>query len=86
MGATNKVGTQLLVSPHTLDRGRALAIVRHERVAEVWRAALEQNGLIGLEKQHLKELEELAGKLAKRPDDNRSELLATWARHGAPAA
>lgn len=52
MPAVNKVGTQLLVSPHTLDRARALAIVRHEQVAEIWRAALDDGGLNGLERQH----------------------------------
>lgn len=47
----NKKGTQLLVSPHMLDRARALAIVRQESVAEVWRAALEGGGLDALEDQ-----------------------------------
>lgn len=59
MPASNKVGTQLLVSPHLRDRARALAIVRHESVAEVWRAALEGPGLPGLEQQHADGLETL---------------------------
>lgn len=59
MPATNKVGTQLLVSPHLRDRARALAIVRHERVAEVWRAAIEGKGLAGLERTHAEELSRL---------------------------
>jgi hypothetical protein len=59
MPASNKVGTQLLVSPHLRDRARALAIVRQESVAEVYRAALEGGGLRGLEKQHADALAEL---------------------------
>lgn len=78
MSATNKVGTQLLVSPHTLDRGRALAIVRHERVAEVWRAALEQHGLVGLELLHAVELSALEAKLAGQKE-HRSNVLKAWA-------
>lgn len=56
MPASNKVGTQLLVSPHLRDRARALAIIRQESVAEVWRAALEGAGLPGLEQDHEHEL------------------------------
>lgn len=59
MPASNKVGTQLLVSPHLRDRARALAIIRHESVAEVWRAALEGPGLPGLEQQHADDLSSL---------------------------
>jgi hypothetical protein len=52
MPAQNKVGTQLLVSPHVKARGQALALVRQESVAEVWRVALEGAGLPGMEKSH----------------------------------
>lgn len=41
MPASNKVGTQLLVSPFIRDTARGLALVRQESVAEIWRAALE---------------------------------------------
>lgn len=63
MPATNKVSTQLLVSPHLRDRARALAIVRNESVAEVNRTALEGKGLQGLERQHAEELSTLHAKL-----------------------
>lgn len=85
--SANKVGTQLLVSQHMKDRGLALAIVRKERVAEVWRAALEGGGLSALEEQHEDALGELNAKLIRfgRVGELRSETLATWAKHGAPA-
>ncbi len=76
MPATNKVSTQLLVSPHTRDRARALAIVRRESVAEVNRAALEGNGLTALEGRHRVELEHLFSVLAGMGVD-RSAALAT---------
>jgi hypothetical protein len=57
--ASNKVSTQLLVSPHLRDRSRALAILRKESVAEVNRTALEGKGLAGLERQHADELSSL---------------------------
>jgi hypothetical protein len=50
MPATNKVGTQLLMSPHVRDKARALAIVRQEAVAEVYRPVLES----GLERLYAK--------------------------------
>lgn len=55
MPASNKVGTQLLVSRHLRDRARALAIVRRESVAEVYRAALERV-FPELERAHAAEL------------------------------
>lgn len=54
-----KVGTQLLVSEHVRDRARALAIVRKEKVAEVYRVALEGGGLGELEGRHAEELSRL---------------------------
>lgn len=56
MPAVNKVGAQLLLSPHTRDRARALAILRREALAEVYRAALEGEGLNALERLHISEL------------------------------
>lgn len=41
MPATNKVGTQLLVSPWVRADGQALALVRQEAVAEIWRNLIE---------------------------------------------
>lgn len=58
MPATNKVGTQLLVSPHVKVRGQALAVVRQEAVAEVWRILIEQ-ALPGMERTHAGQLGEL---------------------------
>ncbi len=63
MAATNKVGTQLLVSPHIKARGQALAIVRGESTAEVWRAAVE-NALPRLERSHAGALTDLTEALA----------------------
>lgn len=58
-----KVQSQLLVSPVTRDRADALALVRQEPRAEVYRVALEGQGLGALEAQHadaLRELDEIA--------------------------
>ena len=52
MPATNKVGTQLLVSPHVRADVQALALVRQESVAEVYRVALEGGGLPKLKRDH----------------------------------
>lgn len=63
MPATNKVGTQLLVSPHIKQRAQALAVVRQESVAEVYRVALEGGGLPALERAHAGALQELTAAL-----------------------
>ena len=55
-----KVQTQLLVSPVTRDRADALALIRQEPRAEVYRVALEGGGLPALERQHAAELLELS--------------------------
>lgn len=85
--AANKVGTQLLVSPHTRERILALAIVRKERLAEVSRVALEGSGLKGLERQHSLELAGLEGRIAAETDEGRSrgKVLEDWFRNGVPA-
>lgn len=70
-----KVGTQLLVSPHVRDRARALAIVRKEKVAEIYRVALEGGGLAELEGRHGPELTRLMSALTAMKVD-RSEALA----------
>lgn len=59
MPATNKVGTQLLVSPHIRARAQALALVRQESVAEVYRIALEGAGLQAMEQAHHAALRDL---------------------------
>jgi hypothetical protein len=64
MPATNKVGTQLLVSPHIKARAQALALIRHETVAEVYRIALEGGGLPHMEAAHVNQLQELYAVLA----------------------
>lgn len=58
MAASNKVGTQLLVSPNIKARGQALALVRQESTAEVWRAGIEAI-LPRLESRHSGALVEL---------------------------
>lgn len=63
MAASNKVGTQLLVSPSTKARGQALALVRQESTAEVWRAAIEAI-LPRLEGKHGGALQELTNAFA----------------------
>lgn len=58
-----KVQSQLLVSEVTRDRADALALVRGESRAEVYRLALEGQGLRQMELDHrdaLEKLEELA--------------------------
>ena len=72
--ATNKVGTQLLVSPHIKQRAQALAVVRQESVAEVYRVALEGGGLPALERAHAGALQELAAAL-EHMKVNRGEAL-----------
>lgn len=54
-----KVQSQLLVSEVTRDRADALAVVRQEPRAEIWRIALEGGGLRALEAQHAEALTEL---------------------------
>jgi hypothetical protein len=55
-----KVQSQLLVSEITRDRADALALVRGgEARAEIWRMAIEGDGLAGLERTHAAELERL---------------------------
>lgn len=63
MPARNKVGTQLLVSPHIKARAQALALIRHESVAEIYRTALEGAGLPALESVHAVELDALEAAL-----------------------
>lgn len=54
-----KVQSQLLVSEVTRDRADALALVRNEPRAEVYRMALEGGGLAALERTHGAGLAEL---------------------------
>jgi hypothetical protein len=54
-----KVQSQLLVPEVTRDRADAIALVRSEPRAEVYRLALEGAGLTGLEKAHSRGLAEL---------------------------
>lgn len=56
---TKKVGTQLLVSPETRARGWALAIVRQESMAEIWRTLIEQ-AMPGMERAHADQLARLS--------------------------
>lgn len=55
-----KVQSQLLVSEVTRDRADALALVRGESRAEVYRLAIEGSGLPGLEATHAEALEKLS--------------------------
>lgn len=75
----NKVGTQLLLSPHTRDRARVLAVIRQERMAEIYRSALEGAGLKGLERQHADEIARLHTQLSQAEHTSgvsRSSILA----------
>jgi hypothetical protein len=54
-----KVQSQLLVSPVLRDRADALALVRAEPRAEVYRLALEGGGMAGLERDHAEGLAKL---------------------------
>lgn len=54
-----KVQSQLLVSEVTRDRADALALVRGESRAEVYRLALEGGGLRQMEEDHREALERL---------------------------
>lgn len=76
MPATKKVGTQLLVSPHIKARGQALAIVRQESVAEIWRIALEGAGLPAMEVAHAAQLDTLDHLLAGMGVDREQALDA----------
>jgi hypothetical protein len=76
MPASNKVGTQLLVSPHIRARAQALAIVRHESVAEVYRIALEGGGLPHMEAAHRGQLERLTAILQGQGADEVDALDA----------
>lgn len=80
MPAALKVGTQLLVSPHVRDRARALAIVRGEKVAEVYRVALEGAGLAELEMRHAEEIARLHAALNAMKVD-KSMAIAAMTEH-----
>jgi hypothetical protein len=58
MPAVNKVQTQLLVSPHIRTRVQALAIVRQEAAAEVYRILIEAQ-LPAMERGHAEAIGEL---------------------------
>lgn len=64
MPATNKVGTQLLVSRHIRARAQALALVRQESVAEVYRILIEA-ALPAMEATHFGPLKELDDALSR---------------------
>lgn len=76
MPASNKVGTQLLVSPHIKARAQALAIVRQETVAEVYRIALEGGGLPHMERAARAALDRLTAALAGQRVDELRALQA----------
>ncbi len=65
MPATNKVGTQLLVSPHMRDRARALAVIRRESVAEIYRTVLDRY-LNFMEQEHAAEISALYAEIDRR--------------------
>lgn len=71
-----KVGTQLLVSPHIRARGQALAVVRQESVAEVWRIALEGGGLPAMESAQAPQLAKLYDILDRMNVDREEALEA----------
>lgn len=80
MAAQEKLhGTQLLVPQHLLDRARALAIVRGESVAGIWRQAIEHGGLSKLERTHEEALLALHVKINISRED-KSETLAAMVK------
>jgi len=67
-----KVQSQLLVSEVTRDRADALALVRGEKRAEVYRLALEGGGLRQMEDDHQAQLAafaEVAARMGLQPLD-----------------
>lgn len=76
-----KVQSQLLVSLPTRQRADALALVRNEARAEIFRAALEGGGLRELEVIHAPALAEL-DKLAEKFKMTRLELAGRAADDG----
>lgn len=80
MPAVNKVGTQLLVSPHIRARAQALALVRQETVANIYRVALEGGGLAHMERGHRAELEALNSVLDALPEDRMTLLDQIFAQ------
>ena len=52
MHKIRKRQTALLLSEVTYRRGAALAVIRNETMAEIWRLAIEGSGLRPLEEQH----------------------------------
>lgn len=71
----NKVGTQLLISPHIKTRGQGLAIVRQEAVAEIWRVLVEAQ-LPHVESAHHSALQDLYGALDHMKVDHAKALQA----------
>lgn len=80
--ATKKVQSQLLVSEVTRDRADALALVRGESRAEVYRLALEGQGLRQMELDHADALEKLDVLARGMGMSGRLELAARAARDG----
>jgi hypothetical protein len=76
-----KVQSQLLVSEVTRDRADALALVRGEARAEVYRLALEGGGLRQMEEDHGAQLNELA-EVASRMGLTRLELARKATQDG----
>ena len=59
MHKIRKRQTALLLSEVTYRRGAALAIIRNETMAEIWRFVIEGGGLQSLEEQHVAEFRRL---------------------------
>ncbi len=76
-----KVSTTLYISPHTVARGQALAVIRHEALAEIWRAALDGFGIRGLERQHAADLRRVED-LIRYTGMDRSVLLKAMLDQG----
>jgi predicted transcriptional regulator len=76
-----KVQSQLLVSEVTKDRADALALIRREPRAEVYRLALEGSGLSAMEAVHAEALKKL-DELAKGMGMTRTELTRKAVKDG----
>lgn len=80
--AVKKVQSQLLVSEVTRDRADAVALVRGESRAEVYRLSIEGAGLPALEATHADALERLEALAREMKLSGRLELARKAAEDG----
>lgn len=76
------VQTQLIIPPILRDRADILALIRNQPRAEIWRLALEGDGIKGLEKWHREELEDFRQIARRLHAPTPGELAAYMIRGG----